>query len=85
MTFTEISHFGTSFVALRALVREIIPNTIRTHLTSHPQTYLLHDRDRISIYVFDSGFAPSALSIRLNSWWHAWHDSVGGNAVCRFC
>ena len=35
--------------------------------------------------LFDSGFAPSALSIRLNSWWHAWHDSVEGNAVCRFC
>ena len=24
-------HFGTSLVALRALVREIIPNTIHTH------------------------------------------------------
>ena len=29
-------HFGTSFVALRALVREIIPNTIPTH----PHTYI---------------------------------------------
>ena len=29
-------HFGTSLVALRALVREIIPNTIHTH----PPTYL---------------------------------------------
>ena len=26
-------HFGTSFVALRALVREIIPNTIHTYMT----------------------------------------------------
>ena len=26
---------------------EIIPNTIHTHLSSHPQTYVLHDRDRI--------------------------------------
>ena len=34
--------------------------------------------------LFDSGFAPSALSIRLNSGWH-WHDSVGVNAVWRFC
>ena len=33
-------HFGTSFVALRALVREIIPNTIPTYI---------HDPSRISI------------------------------------
>ena len=37
-------HFGTSFVALRALVREIIPNTIHTY----PPTYI-HDPSRISI------------------------------------
>ena len=30
-------HFGVSFVALRALVREIIPNTIHTHV---PHTYI---------------------------------------------
>ena len=29
-------HFGISFVALRALVREIIPNTIHTY----PHTYM---------------------------------------------
>ena len=33
-------HFDTSFVALRVLVREIIPNTIPTYI---------HDRSRISI------------------------------------
>ena len=37
-------HFGTSFVALRALVREIIPYTIPTH----PHTYI-HDLTPISI------------------------------------
>ena len=37
-------HFGISFVALRALVREILPNTIHTH----PPTYI-HDLTRISI------------------------------------
>ena len=34
--------------------------------------------------LFDSGFAPSALSLRLNSWSHAWHDPDGGNAVYLF-
>ena len=51
-------HFGISFVALRALVREIIPNTIHTH----PHTWPNSDFHRL----FDSGFAPSALSLRLN-------------------
>ena len=37
-------HFGVSFVALRALVREIIPNTIHTHI----HTYI-HDLSQISI------------------------------------
>ena len=46
-------HFGTSFVALRALVREIIPNTIPSHPPTHiPKsdvgTYP-HDLSRISI------------------------------------
>ena len=36
-------------------------------------------------WLFDSGFAPSALSLRLNSWSHAWHDADGGNAVYIFC
>ena len=36
-------HFGTSFVALRALVREIIPNTI-------------HDPSRISKNMTQVGF-----------------------------
>ena len=31
-------HFGTSFVALRALVREIIPNTIHTYIPTHIHT-----------------------------------------------
>ena len=51
-------HFGTSFVALRALVREIIPNTIYTYMHTWPKS----DFHRL----FDSGFAPSALSLRLN-------------------
>ena len=38
-------HFGTSFAALRALVREIIPNTIPSHI----HTYIHHDLSRISI------------------------------------
>ena len=46
-----------------------------------PLSYLHRTLHRL----FDSGFTPSAPSIRLNSWWHAWHDSVGDNAVCRFC
>ena len=50
-------HFGISFVALRALVREIIPNTIHTY----PHTWPNSDFHRL----FDSGFAPSALSLRL--------------------
>ena len=33
-------HFGTSFVALRALVREIIPNTIHTHIHTYIHTYM---------------------------------------------
>ena len=37
-------HFDISFVALRALVREIIPNTIHTHPPTH-----IHDPSRISI------------------------------------
>ena len=41
---SEDLHFGASFVALRALVREIIPNTI----PSHPHTYP-HEQSRISI------------------------------------
>ena len=36
--------FGTSFIALRALVREITPNTIPTHPHTH-----IHDPSRISI------------------------------------
>ena len=34
--------------------------------------------------LFDSGYAPSTLSLRLNSWSHAWHDSDGGNVVNNF-
>ena len=41
-------HFGISFVALRALVREIIPNTIHTYPHTHLPTYI-HDLTRISI------------------------------------
>ena len=37
-------HFGTSFVTLRALVREIIPNTIHTYICTY-----IHDLTRISI------------------------------------
>ena len=55
--------FGTSFIALRALVREIIPNTIPTYIHTWPKS----DFHRL----FDSGFAPSALSLRLNH--HRWH------------
>ena len=51
-------HFGTSLVALRALVREIITNTIHTYIHTWPNS----DFHRL----FDSGFAPSALSLRLN-------------------
>ena len=54
-------HFGASFVALRALIREIIPNTIHTHIT-HPPTWPNSNFHRL----FDSGFASSALSLRLN-------------------
>ena len=32
--------FGTSFIALRALVREITPNTIGTHPPTHMPTYM---------------------------------------------
>ena len=53
-------HFDTSFVALHALVREIIPNTIQTYI--HTYIHDLSDFHRL----FDSGFAPSALSLRLN-------------------
>ena len=42
-------HFGTSFVALRALVREIIPNTIHTHIHTYIQYTYIHDPSRISI------------------------------------
>ena len=41
-------HFGTSLVALRALVREIIPNTIHTYIHTYIDTYI-HDLTRISI------------------------------------
>ena len=48
MTVTETGdlHFGTSLVALRALAREIIPNTSTMHI--QPPT-CLHDRDPILI------------------------------------
>ena len=55
-------HFGVSFVALRALVREIIQNTIHTHIHTYIHTWPKSDFHRL----FDSGFAPSALSLRLN-------------------
>ena len=51
-------HFDTSSVALRALVREIIPNTIPTYIYTSSRS----DFHRL----LDSGFAPSALSLRLN-------------------
>ena len=51
-------HFGISFVALRALVREIIPNTIHTNPHTRPNSEFHR--------LFDSGFAPSALSLSLN-------------------
>ena len=41
-------HFGISFVALRALVREIIPNTIHRYPPTHIYRYI-HDPSRISI------------------------------------
>ena len=42
MPVTEIYILGTSFVALRALVREIIPYTIHTHFpaTHKPTSYM---------------------------------------------
>ena len=48
-----------TFVALRALVREIIPNTIHTYIHTH-MTEVGFNR------LFDSSFAPSPRSIRLN-------------------
>ena len=41
-------HYDTSFIALHALVREIIANTIHTYPPTYIQTYI-HDRSRISI------------------------------------
>ena len=52
----------------------------RTYPLTEPPTNLrpIHTWPRSDFHrLFDSGFAPSALSIPLNSWWHAWHDSVG--------
>ena len=71
--------FGASFVALRALVREIIPNAIPYPATQIP-TWPRSDFHRL----FDSSFAPSALSLRLNSWSHAWHHADEGNAIYLF-
>ena len=41
MPVTEI-YILVPHLLLRALVREIIPNTVHTHLPSHPQTYVLY-------------------------------------------
>ena len=49
MPVTEIYILVPHLCALRALVREIIPNTVHTHLPSHPQTYVL--------YMTEIGFA----------------------------
>ena len=73
-------HLVFSFVALRALVREIFTNTIHTQPPTYLPTWPRSDFHRL----FNSGFAPSALSLRLNSWSHASHDSDGGNAVYIF-
>ena len=83
MPVTEIYIFGTTFVALRALVREIIPNTIHTHL---PATH------KPTSYMTEIGFS-SIVRIRLRAFGAqhpselvmARHDSVGDNAVCCFC
>ena len=36
-------HFGISFIALRALVREIIPNTIPSHIHTSKTPYVAID------------------------------------------
>ena len=81
MPVTEIYILVPHLFALRALVREIIPNTIHTHLTSHPQTYMTEigfsSIVRLRLRAFGAQH-PSELVM-------AWHDSAGDNAVCRFC
>ena len=64
--------------------KQEVPNSkFEPNRPSHPQSHILHDRGRIFIVCY-SGFAPSALSLRLNSWSHAWHDSDRGIAVYLF-
>ena len=67
MPVTEIYIFGTSFVALRALVREIIPNTIHMYIHTYPPIYIPTWPNPDFHRLFDSGFAPSALSLRLKN------------------
>ena len=79
----------TSFVALRALVREIIPNAMHTQylptqypLPSHPHTWMAEIGFSSIVWLRLRVFGAQLPSELVRS--HAWHDSDGGNAVYIF-
>ena len=69
------------FVPWYLICCKIIPNTIHTQLPIHTQPHNIPTWPRSDFHrLFDSGFAPSALSLRLNNTTHRgkWGKLTGG-------
>ena len=58
--------YGTTLDSLGALNHQIFAKTTHTYMHTYTQTYTHTWPEQIFYWLLDSGFAPSALSLRLN-------------------